>query len=87
MDEPNLMQTVCWQTRPLAISNQARGREETFNGYRCSRSRQNDAILPAGTDDDICQAGHCRWMVQLNTDTEQSTLSSRIIFGWRKFGG
>jgi len=30
MDEANFMQTVCWQTRPLAISNQGRGREETF---------------------------------------------------------
>jgi len=40
MDEANFMQTVCWQTRPLAISNQARARKETFNRYLCSRSRQ-----------------------------------------------
>ena len=40
MYKGNFVQTVCWQTRPLAVSDQARGGEQTFHRYWCSRSWQ-----------------------------------------------
>ena len=43
MYKGNFVQTVCWQTRPLAVSNQARGGEQTFHRYWCSRSWQISA--------------------------------------------
>jgi len=42
MDETNFMQTVCWQTRPLAISNQARGKRHSAGRIFSADIRQKD---------------------------------------------
>jgi len=58
MHKANFMETICWQIRPFAVSNESRSWEETVDGRRVQMQQKlTGAMLPDDIDVDICQAG------------------------------